>query len=250
MLKLLLPIAGRSPFFREEEYIFPKPLIEVGGKPMIQLVVENLQTIEREKRFIFMLNSADCLNFHLDSSVSLLAPGECEVLRLNKETAGAACTSLLAIEHINNEDPLIICNTDQVLDEDLNCVLEQFEKKRVDGGVICFNSIHPRWSFVRLDREGFVVETSEKRPISRHAIAGFYYFRKGSTFVESAMKSIRKKAAIGGVFYIAPVLNEMILEGLKIGMYPVENRKYHTFYAPQRIKEYEKRSWREKCSQL
>ncbi|MDP1836152.1 MAG: glycosyltransferase family 2 protein [Chlamydiales bacterium] len=243
MLNVVLPLAGKSLFFREEEYVFPKPLVEVAGKPMIQLVVENLSTITQPKKFIFILNSSDCSNFHLDSSVSLLADS-CEILRIKSETAGATCSALMAIEHINNDDPLLIVNGDQVIHEDLNDVITKFTKDDVDAGVVCFESVHPRWSFARIDDDGMVVETAEKRPISKHAIAGFYYFKRGRDFVTSAMMSIRKKAAIGGVFYIAPVINEMILDNRTVGMYQIPDAKYHTFYAPQRIEEYEKRFWR------
>lgn len=240
MLNLLLPLAGKSQFFREEEFVFPKPLVEVAGKPMIQLVVENLSTIQQAKRFIFILNNEDCQNFHLDSSVNLLA-SECDILRLKSETAGAACSALMAIEHINNDDPLIIANADQVIDGDLNQIIEAFEQDSVDAGVLCFESIHPRWSFARLGDDGFVAETAEKRPISKHAIAGFYYFKRGCDFVNCAMMSIRKKAAINGAFYIAPVLNELILQNRKVALQSISTSQYHTFYCPQRIKDYEER---------
>ena len=113
------------------------------------------------------------------------------------ETKGAACSCLLAINHIPPDDPLIVANADQIIDWDLNAVLSYFEEGDFDAGTICFESVHPRRSYVAVDEQGEVVEAAEKKPISRNAIAGFYYYRRGSDFIQAAMKSIlcRRSAA-------------------------------------------------------
>jgi ribosomal protein L31 len=108
-----------------------------------------------------------------------------------------------------------------------------------DAGVITFKSLHPRWSYVRLDEHQRVVETSEKRPISRNAIACIYYFKIGRDFVESAMSIVQKDSHVNGIFYISSTLNEMILKEKSVTSIEVETSKYHTFYTPQKIKEYE-----------
>jgi len=156
------------------------------------------------------------------------------------ETMGAACSSLLAVEYINNKTPLIIANADQLFDTDLNDIINFFSN--FDGGVITFDSIHPRWSYVCVDERNFITEASEKRPLSRNAVAGFYYFKEGKDFVNSAMAMIKKNANINGIFYIAPSLNEMILNNKKITIYKVENDNYHSFYTIQNIKNYERLS--------
>jgi len=110
---------------------------------------------------------------------------------------------------------------------------------------VTFESVHPRWSYVRLDKEQYVVETAEKHPISRNAIAGLYYFRHGSDFIEAAMRSIQKDSSIKGNFYIAPTLNELILQGKKIRVAKIDALRYHTFYTSQKIKEYESQMLRQ-----
>jgi NDP-sugar pyrophosphorylase family protein len=241
MLNILVPIAGDSVFFKEENTLFPKPMYDVDGKMMIERVVANLAQIKGDTRFIFVVNEKDCAQHYLDNVLNLLTENTCEVIKVSGKTKGAVCTCLLAIEYINSTDKLIICNGDQVIDDDLSEILKQFEDEEADAGVICFESIHPRWSFVRLDDEGIVIETSEKRPISKNAIAGFYYFKEGKSFISMAQRSIEKDRQINNSYYIAPTLNELILEGKKISLFQLQDGSYHSFYSPEMVSKYSKK---------
>jgi NDP-sugar pyrophosphorylase family protein len=237
MINVLIPMAGKNQYFAESEYPFPKPLIEIGNHTVIEHVLANLATLAEQVQFIFVLNSADCCKFHLDSTLNILTENRCKIVRLESETRGAACSALMALKYIANDSPLVIANADQLFEDNLSNHLANFSQ--ADAGVITFESVHPRWSYVRLDEMGNVVETAEKRPISRHAIAGFYYFRHGSEFVNAAMSMIKKNTSINGYFFIAPALNEMILLGKNVAVSPIPDTRYHTLYTPQKIKEYE-----------
>lgn len=238
MINILIPLAGKNQFFPEAEYPFPKPLIEFNGKTMIEHIIENFATIQKEKQFIFIVNSEDCKKYHLDNVLNLLTNYTCKIIKLDNETKGAACSAMMAVEYIENNNPLIISNADQLFDINLQDVISTF--KDSDAGVITFESIHPRWSYVRLSKENIVTETAEKRPISKNAITGFYYFKTGKDFMSSSSKMIKKDASINGLYYVSPSLNEMVLENKLITTYSIENSKYHTFYTPQKIKEYER----------
>lgn len=240
MTNVLMTMAGKSAFFDSPEFIYPKPLIEIQGKTMIEMAINNYKGISGDIRFIFVVNSRDCTKYHLDNVLGLLTDGKCEIIRINSETKGAACSALMAIDTINNDDTLIIANSDQVIEEDINKALKLFKKNTFDSAVITFSTVHPRWSYVKVDGNGMIIEAAEKRPISKKAIAGFYYFSKGKYFVEAAMRSIEKNASVDDVFYVAPTLNELILKGMRLGTYEIANAKYHTFYSPQKIEEYEK----------
>lgn len=239
MMNILFPMGGKSVFF--EEYHFPKPLIEILGKSMIQTVVENYTAIEEDKRFIFVVNESDCTKYHLDSVLNIITNGKAVIVKLGGETKGAACSALMAVEHINNDDPLIIANCDQLIDSGIKQGVSYFREHDADAGVICIETVHPRWSYVRLNDEGKVIETAEKRPLSKYAIAGFYYFKHGKDFVQAAMSSIMKDNNVEGVYYIAPTINEMVLKNKDIQVFMISNDKYHTFYTPQKIKEYEQK---------
>lgn len=236
-INILIPIAGKNKFFPEDEYPFPKPLVEFNGKTMVEHTIDNFSSI-KEKQFIFIVSNGDCKKYHLDNTLNILTDYKCQIIRLSKETKGAACSAMMAVESINNDMPLIISNVDQLFDLDLKEVINAFNNS--DAGIIIFESVHPRWSYARLDENEYVTETTEKKPISKNAIAGFYFFKKGFDFISSASKMIKKNADINGSYYIAPSLNEMILENKKIKTYKVSNDSYHTFYTPQKIKEYER----------
>jgi NDP-sugar pyrophosphorylase family protein len=238
MINILIPLAGKNQFFLEAEYPFPKPLIEFNGKTMIEHIIDNFSSIQKEKQFIFIVNSEDCKKYHLDNVLNILTNHTCKIIKLDNETKGAACSAMMAVEYINNDTPLIISNADQLFDICLDEVINSFESS--DAGVITFESIHPRWSYVRLNSENKIIETAEKRPISKSAIAGFYYFKNGKDFINSSSKMIKKDASVNGLYYIAPTLNEMVLENKTISIFQIENSKYHTFYTPQKIKEYER----------
>lgn len=240
MINILIPLAGKNQFFPESDYPYPKPLIEINGKTIIEHVIHNFSSITKKKQFIFIVNTDDCKKYHLDNILNLLTEHTCKIVKIDRETKGAACSALMAIETINNDAPLIIANADQLFEDNIGELIGQFH--HCDGGVISFESIHPRWSYARIDENRFITETAEKRPISKHAIAGFYYFTKGYDFINSAMQMIKKDANVNGSYFIAPVLNEMVLANKNLTIVTVANNRYHTFYTPAKIQEFERQT--------
>ncbi len=238
-MNLVIPIASNSKFFTIEDYGYPKPLIEIMGKPMIQHVVENLTQEMTFEKTIFIVKQDECDKYHLDNTLTLLSPIKPELIKLRADTQGALCSILLAIEYINDAEPLLIANADQIFDGGITNYLNLFLTSDLDAACLTFNSVHPRWSYVRIDQNNLVVETAEKRPISKHAVAGLYMYKKGSDFVKYGMNSIRHGTNVDGKYYISPVFNEFLLAGKKVGHFEIANDKYHTFYSPQKIEEYE-----------
>ena len=235
MINVLLPFMGTSTFFKD--IYFPKPLLEINGKTMLEYVVDNYSCVN-PKDYIFIFSEKDCNEFHLDDSCKMLVENA-KVIKLRNQTAGALCTCLMAVEYINNNIPLIIANSDQIIDENYQNVIQHFEKNGNDAGIITFPNIHPRWSYAQKDgRE--VIEVAEKRPLSRDAIAGFYYFKKGSDYVEAAKKVLKKRNELNGKYYISSTLNELILDGKSVGFYDIDQGQYHSFYSPDKVKEFEK----------
>ncbi|HEX6168387.1 MAG TPA: glycosyltransferase family 2 protein [Chitinophagaceae bacterium] len=240
MFQILIPLAGGNAFFSDHaEYQFPKPLIEINGKPMIQRVFENLQTIEKkELKYIFIIREEDCIRFHLDQTIAILSDNSASVIRLKEQTKGAVCSCLMAIDALDLKSPLLITNGDQIIDIELQAAIKFFEDKNLDGGVITFESVHPKWSFARFEKD-LVVETAEKRPISKNAIAGVYYFKRAADFMTGSFEVIKKNINTNGLFFISSTINELILSNKKVGYYSIPNEHYHSFYSPQKIKEFE-----------
>lgn len=239
MINVLLPAMGKSTFFKD--YYFPKLMLEVGGSTVLEKVVDNFSTIH-DRHFIFVLNEKECTEFHINESAKIITEPNSDIIILKNQTQGALCTCLIAADYINNDNPLIIANFDQIIDADYTDIIKYFEEKNLDAGVITFQSIHPRWSYVRLEDDDMnkVIEVAEKRPLSKHAIAGFYYFKHGSDFIKCAENTILKENMTDGKYYISASLNEMILLNKKIGCFEIDKKQYHSFYSPEKISEYEK----------
>jgi len=219
MLNIVLPIAGRGSRFVTAGYTRPKPLIPVHGAPMIEAVVRNIRP-RGDHRFIFV-----ALREHLDhlgmrDTLDRIAPG-CIVVPVNEVTQGAACTVLLARQHINSTDPLMIANSDQWVDVDINAYLATMDRARANGLIMTMAATDPKWSFVGLDLAGLVTRVVEKEVISSEATVGIYNFRHGNDFVRAAEQMIEKNLRVNGEFYVAPVYNELIAEGARIAIHNV-----------------------------
>lgn len=234
MINVLLPAMGTSTFFKDN--YFPKPLIEINGKTMLELVVENYSNLE-PKNYIFIFSEEECIKFHLDASAKILTPAS-KVIKLRNQTAGALCTCLMAIEYIDDITPLLIANSDQIIDVDYRNIISYFEEINVDAGIITFPNIHPRWSYARKSGNE-IIEVAEKRPLSKDAIAGFYYFKKGSDFIYAAKNALIKQNNLEGKYYISASVNELILLGKRVGYYDIKKEQYKSFYSPAKIREYE-----------
>jgi dTDP-glucose pyrophosphorylase len=211
-LNVLIPMAGQGSRFANAGYTFPKPLIEVKGKPMIQIVVDNLNM---EANFIFLVQKEHYEKYNLKYMLNLIAP-DCKIVIVDGQTEGAACTTMLAKEYIDNDNPLVIANSDQYVEWNSNEVMYAFSADKIDGGILTFKSTHPKWSYAKLNNKGQVEEVAEKKVISDNATVGIYYWKKGSDYVKYANKMIEKNTRTNNEFYVAPVFNEAILDGKKI----------------------------------
>mgnify|MGYP002639702565 FL=1 len=216
-MKVLIPMAGRGKRFEDAGYSFPKPIIEVNGKPMIQIIIENLNFSDQH---IFITRKEHMEKYSIKEMLNLIRKNS-EILTVNEITEGAACTVLLAKELINNDEELIIANSDQWVNWNNQHFLSYLREKNADGGIVTFIATHPKWSFVKTDENGLVTEVAEKKPISNIATVGIYYFKKGSDFVKAAEQMIGKNIRTNNEFYVAPVFNEMIVNKKKILTYPV-----------------------------
>lgn len=218
-LNVLVPMAGAGSRFAQQGYTFPKPLIEVNGKPMIQVVVENLNI---EAHYIFIVQQDHYEKYNLKYLLNLIAPG-CDIVQVNGVTEGAACSTLLAKEYINNDSPLVMANSDQYVEWNSNECMYAFTADEIDGGILTFEATHPKWSYARVGADGFVSEVAEKKVISNEATVGVYYWKKGSDYVKYAEQMIEKNIRVNNEFYVCPVFNEAIGDGKKIKVKRVES---------------------------
>jgi HAD superfamily hydrolase (TIGR01509 family) len=214
-LTVVIPMSGAGSRFANAGYTFPKPLIEVRGKPMIQVVLENLNV--EAGRYVFIVQKEHALKYDLENFLKRIIPhgSEMVMVQLDGLTEGAAC-SVLKAEEWFGDGPVLMANSDQFVDWNSNECMYAWSADAIDGGILIFKSNHPKWSYARLGEGGFVAEVAEKKVISDNATVGIYFWKRGSDFVRYAQQMIRKDIRVNNEFYVAPVFNEAISDGKKI----------------------------------
>ena len=222
MLNIVIPMAGRGSRFAEAGYVMPKPLIDVFGHPMIEYVTKNIKP-NCEHRFIYIFQEEHLNKYGLAEALKKMSPG-CEIITIDHITEGAACTVLLAEKFINNDDALMIANSDQFVDTDINDYIAAMGDK--DGLIMTMPADDPKWSFIKYDEDGNVTMVREKEVISNEATVGIYNYKHGKDFVKYAHQMIDRNIRVNNEFYVAPAYNEMIEAGMKIGFCNVGAKMY------------------------
>jgi dTDP-glucose pyrophosphorylase len=214
----------------------PVFLLERSGELFVEKLIKKLSAVG--ENIVFALQKDAIKNFHLDNII-FQASSSAKVVPVPSKTAGAACTGLLCVEHIALDQELLILSGNEYLDFSYEDVIRHFREQDVDAGVVVFASLHPRYSYVRVNSEDLVVEAAEKNPISRLASAGFVWFRKGALFVSSAKNMIRKDSHLNNVFYVSLALNELVLAQKRIGIFKIDTSHYCPLKSKRQISSYE-----------
>jgi beta-phosphoglucomutase-like phosphatase (HAD superfamily)/dTDP-glucose pyrophosphorylase len=234
-ITILVPMAGAGSRFAEKGYTKPKFFIDVNGAPMIQPVIYSL---DMNGNYVYLAQKKDSEEYGLRIFLRNLCPyaPKVTVIELDGMTDGAASTSLLARHEIDNDAPLIICNSDQIVEWDSKEFLEYAGNNNLDGCIAVFESDDPRWSYAKVNDGGRVTQVAEKEVISELATVGIYYWKRGSDYVRYAEKMISKDIRTNGEFYICPVYNEAIADGRKIGVFKVD--RMISLGTPEDLEEY------------
>lgn len=231
-LNVLIPMAGAGSRFAEAGYEFPKPLIDVNGKPMIEAVVNSLGI---NATYTYIVQKEHFEKYNLGHVLNLITPN-CNIVQIEGITEGAAITCLMAKEFIDSDKPLIMANSDQIVNWDSRQFMYDLYTKNADGGIAVFKSTHPKWSYAKVGSDGTVIEVAEKKPISDTATVGIYYWKHGSDFVKYTEQMVDKNIRVNNEFYTCPVFNEAIEDGKRVYALPVN--KMWGIGTPQDLENY------------
>lgn len=212
---------------------YPLFLSELDGELIIEKIARSCLSL-MPQRIIFAMRADDVRIHHVDGILRLIAPSA-TIVQIARETKGAACTALLTIDNLDLDDELLILNATDLLDVNLSELLQNFRLEGADAGTVIFDSLHPRYSFVRLEGSNLVVEAAEKNPISRNATAGCYWYRKASDFVTASEQMISKDVSVGGKYYVSLTLNEILLAGKSVVATRIEPAQYHPIKSPRQL---------------
>ncbi|MBT4122206.1 NTP transferase domain-containing protein [bacterium] len=236
-MNIVIPMAGAGSRFAKAGYEKPKPFIDVDGKPMIVRVLENLAY--PDARYILIARKE-----HMEKEVELVNQIEKEFnaifIPIDKLTEGTACTVLYARKYINNDEPLLIANSDQIVDMNISDFIDDCKAKNLDGSILTFidEFKDPKWSFAKIDENNLVTKVREKVVISEFATVGIYLYSKGKDFVDATIDMIIENERVNGEFYTCPTYNYAINEDAKIGIYNIEFKQMHGIGTPDDLNEY------------
>ena len=231
-MNILIPMAGEGTRFKTAGYKQEKPLIPVSGKPMIQQAIE---TLKISGRYIFIIRRSLDLKEYLQR----ISPSS-TIIEIDKTTGGAAETALYAKDHIDNDDPLVIANCDQIMHWNGS----QFESlclsTDLDGMIVTYYKTSDRNSYARVNDDGLVTEIKEKEVISDISLNGIHFWQRGKDFIWSAEEMLRlEDKAVNGEYYIGPTYNHLINKGCKIGIYHIPTSQHHAVGIPEDLEKYE-----------
>lgn len=237
MLNIVIPMAGLGSRFSSAGYLKPKPFIDVAGKPMILRVLDNLAfdkakyiLISRKEHFF---QEAELVK-EIENNYNAVFIG------IDNLTEGAACSVLYARKYINNDQPLLIANSDQIIDLNISSFVNDCLNKHLDGSIMTFIDQYknPKWSFVKINNDNLVVEVKEKVVISEYATVGIYFYSKGREYVDATIDMLIENDRVNNEFYVCPTYNYAIKNGCKIGIFNIDFNQMHGIGTPEDLNIY------------
>jgi len=229
---LLLPIAGEAQRFKNEGYDAPKPLILAKDKHIIDWALDSFKT--EDCNIIFVVRAEHIYTFSIDEVLKQKFGEDIQIAVVEERTEGSVCTCLAAKEYIDNDLPLFIYTPDVYYQPqfDPNSV-----DSSVDGFVLTFKANSPAHSYLAVGKDGYVTKTAEKEVISTNAAVGVYYYKTGKIFIKYAEKMIDLNIRVNNEFYICPMYNLLIQDGLKVIQHQTE--KMHVLGTPEELRFFE-----------
>lgn len=209
-------MVGRGQRFRDAGFTTPKQLISVGHQQMIDWSMSCIKTDECNQIFIIRRDTVE--NNNMDQILRQKFGEDIIIVIAENETEGTVCSCLLGEKYINNSLPLSITTLDMYFEP-------HFDPAKVtksDGMVLTFKANNPAYSYSQLGNDGYVVRTAEKEVISDYAHAGLYYFARGFDFVKYAKEMIKRNIRVKNEFYVAPLYNLLIENGMKISIQSID----------------------------
>lgn len=216
---------------------YPLCLTEFDGLSLIERIVLNTRNLE-SAQYAFAFRNDEAKRFHLEKIAKLLA-SSAAVYCVPENTQGSACTALISASQLDPDSELLVISANELVDIDYGEVVTDFRSRSLDAGTLVFRSVHPRYSYVRVNKDGFVTEAAQQDPISHNATVGVFWFYKTRDFVAATMDLIRKNANVNGKFYIAPTFNELILNQARVGVRKMEVENYKPLKTERQIQQFE-----------
>jgi len=235
-LNALIMMAGKGERFSKEAKSIPKPLIKVKDKYMIEAAIESLNI---DANYIFVIKKYKEENYNKELMNILLNYTKINnIIITDVYTEGPAKSAMLAEALIDNDEPIIITNCDQILEWDSKKFIDFISSTNAEGVVVTYKTNTPKNSYISLDENGEGLRVAEKEVISNHSLNGVHFYKRGSFFVDAAKKMFDKKEKVNNEYYISLTYNELIKDGMKILNYEISPHEHWAIGTPEDLQRY------------
>ncbi len=250
----VIPMAGRGERFSRAGYTTPKPLIEIGGRPM---VLQAAASLPRSERTIFVCRAGQLDSGPLMQTIAAACP-TAKFVRVEGDTQGQACSVELGLAGEDPEAPLFVGACDNGMRWDSAAYQALLDDPGTDAVVWSFrqhraSARNPQmYGWIDADATGLVRRVSVKVPISGdpfndHAIVGAFYFRRARYFLEALRRLVSGDTRVNNEFYVDSTVNELVAMGLRARVFAVQD--YLCWGTPDDLRTYEYwQSFFHKCS--
>ena len=220
-MKIIVPMAGRGSRFANRGFATPKPLIEIGGKPMLYWALRSLADLDYSE-VIFILLREHEEEYQVTANLPQWLPKPSipfHTVLLDDVTEGQLCTVLAAREYLSEEDVLIAAS-DTYIPSQIGKAIQK-HAGQASGIISTINLPGDRWSFAKTELgTDRVVEVAEKVRISDHCSTGLYYFASGKELLHEGQAMIDRQETTRGEYYVIPVYQQLIAQGKDVFIAP------------------------------
>ena len=236
MIEIVIPMAGEGSRFKNAGFSLPKPFIDVSGKMMIERVLDGVKV--NDARYTLVIQERFLVE-NLSQIKKINDEYNVQFVNVEKLTQGASCTALAARKFINLSNLVVFVDSDNIFDnKGFNNFIIDAQMRNLDGSLLTFKSNDNKFSFAKIDDEGYLIQTKEKEVISNHAIAGAYLFKNGEFFVDCVIDSLIYGDKVKNEYYMSNVYNYAIKKGLKIGIFDIPDNDFNCVGTPLQLQEY------------
>ena len=223
-MTIIIPMAGLSSRFTKAGYVLPKYMLYIKNRSLFNLAVSSFEKYFDSCRFVFVARDVFDTKTFIEKECELMGIKDFEVVILPAPTKGQAETVLKGIKEasVAKDEPILIFNIDTFRP---GFTFPQ-EMDDWDGYLEVFVGSGKNWSYAKTesDTSTLVVETAEKREISKYCSTGLYYFKSSEMFMNAYVENQEKPITGVAELYVAPLYNYMIAKSLKIHIHVIDRQ--------------------------